>query len=74
MYGGSALLPHPLLLRCMSHFNKVCSSQNGMFSVFSQTDTGHAWDTYSSGEMNAREVFVPNIQAVSTSAGGLKVR
>lgn len=38
-----------------------------------QVDTGTSWAKYNPGETNARRAnFVPNIQAVSTSIGGLK--
>ena len=44
------------------------------FFLCSQMDTGNSWEKYKQGEGNAREAFVPNIQAVSTSVGGVKVR
>ena len=38
-----------------------------------QTDTRNSWEKYGVGGENQAEVFVPNIQAVSTSVGGVKV-
>lgn len=39
----------------------------------SQTDTRNSWEKYGVGGESQGEVFVPNIQAVSTSVGGVEV-
>ena len=38
-----------------------------------QTDTRNSWEKYDVGGESQGEVFVPNIQAVSTSVGGVEV-
>lgn len=37
-----------------------------------QTDTRNSWEKYGVGGENQAEVFVPNMQALSTSVGGVK--